>query len=121
MPLIIKKPQMPQKTFILNRALHVDKAGNSVEEDDVRGVKVLGGPGSAFYEDDAKERGLNETHREGYVAPSDPVEPILEPAPAPEPAADSKPEPVGEPVLLPVQDGPEAPKAEAPRKSKNKT
>lgn len=79
MALEINQPQAPKKTFVLNRTLHVTKDGKVVEEADVRGVKVLGGVGKAFYEDEAKAMGLDDSHR----VPSEPVsESVLEPVPA---------------------------------------
>lgn len=108
MALEINQPQAPKKTFVLNRTLHVTKDGRVVEEDDVEGVKVLGGKGRAFYEEEAKTLGLNESHREGYVAPvpspesvaeaiPEPVIPVPELEPIPELEVEPKPKPAAKP------------------------
>jgi hypothetical protein len=70
MPLIIKKPEAP-KMFVLNRTLHLDAEGKVVEENDPAGKKVLGGKGSSIPEDEAKQYGLDDSYREGYVAPKE--------------------------------------------------
>mgnify|MGYP003577716263 CR=1 FL=1 len=54
---------MPPKTFIINRNLHLDADDKVVEESDPAGRKVLGGKGKAFYEEEAKHYGLDESHR----------------------------------------------------------
>ena len=97
------KPKFPEKTFLLGRTLHLDKDDKVVEEDDENGVKVLGTEGKAFYEDEAKHYGLDDSHRLVAEAPAPveepaPVEAPAEPEPAPpdptpEPAPEATPEP----------------------------
>lgn len=109
----IKKPAMPQKTFILNRPMHVTADGKAVEEDDEKGVKVLGGAGSAFYEEEAKQYGLDDSHRmvdkkpvattQPLVEPEPPLQaPVpVEPVPAPKPSEDKAPDTPQVPVETP--------------------
>lgn len=96
MPFTIEKPFAPKKTFILNRTLNLDKDGKVVEDTDVRSVKRLGGPGSAFYEEEAAKYGLNDSHRLVEEQPQPEPQPAPAPAPAPEP--EPEPEPVTEPL-----------------------
>lgn len=92
MPFEIKKPHMPKKTFIINRNLHLDKDGKVVEEDDPAGKKVLGGKGKAFYEDEAKYYGLDESHRLIEEKPKPETAPEPAAKPAAEPEAPAEPE-----------------------------
>jgi hypothetical protein len=92
MPFEIKKPMMPKKTFILNRNLHLDKDGKVVEENDLSGVKVLGGKGKALYEEEAKHYGLDESHRVVEEKPVEVKTPPDETAVAEEPVEEEKPE-----------------------------
>lgn len=99
MPFTIEKPFAPKKTFILNRTLNLDKDGHVVEDTDVRSVKRLGGPGSAFYEEEAAKYGLDDSHRlveeqsQSDFGPQPAPEPQPEPAPAPAPEPEPQPEP----------------------------
>lgn len=95
MPFTIEKPFVPQKTFVLNRTLHLDKDGQVVEETDPRGVKRLGMAGKAFFEEEAAAYGLNDSYR---LVEEQPEPPMPTPAPAPAPAPEPQPEPEPEPV-----------------------
>ena len=59
--------------LILGRALHLDRDGHVVEEDDPKGETVLGGPGSAISPEDVKKYGLNESHTQQKPSFSEPV------------------------------------------------
>lgn len=112
----INQPTAPKKTFVLNRPLHLTKDGRIVEEDDPEGVKVLGGVGRAFYEEEAKKMGLNDSHRMGAAVAEAPVEvPDTAPLAEPEPVV----EPVVEPMAEPVAE-PEEPVAEARKRGRPK-
>lgn len=97
MPFYIHKPFVPQKTFVLNRTLHLTADGKVVEERDPTGRRVLGMRGSSLYEEEAKAYGLDDSHR--LIEETPKPEPALEPKPEPAPP---KPEPVPEPVPEPA-------------------
>jgi hypothetical protein len=105
MPFTIEKPFAPKKTFILNRTLNLDKDGHVVEDTDVRSVKRLGGPGSAFYEEEAAKYGLDDSHRLVEEQP----QPESQPAPVPVPEPEPEPEPQAEPVTEPLPEPDELP------------
>lgn len=98
MPFEIKKPMMPQKTFIINRNLHLNAEGKVVEEGDPTGRKNLGSKGKAFYEEEAKLYGLDESHRLVEEKPKSvekakekPAEKVETPVPAETPDSEAKP------------------------------
>lgn len=92
MPFEIKKPFVPAKTFIINRNLHLNKEDKWVEETDVTGVRNLGSKGKAFYEEEAKSYGLDESHRLVEEAAPEPVPEAATPEPAVEAVAEPMPD-----------------------------
>lgn len=85
MPFYIHKPDAPQRTFILNRTLHLTAEGKVVEESDPQGKRVLGVRGSSLFEAEAQAYGLDDSYR---INP-----PQVEPEPQPEPQPEPPPEP----------------------------
>lgn len=100
--------QAQAEKFVLGRALHLTADGRVVEEDDVDGVSVLGGPGTVISEADVKKYGLNDSHRLK----------VLKPEPTPTPVVPEKVEEKPTETKPAEEPKPEEPKPEPKPKAK---